>query len=138
MDRAERLAFNALPAALTDETWGNVYVQQANSVLVGRAKASLHTASDSPSAAGADEGLGSAAAAWDIRRRWRQRRHHGTAAAAAAAAVGVPGEWSGVTMGVGPGRYCSPRHPTAHSQGTSGHAREEEAAEQLTPRMSTQ
>jgi hypothetical protein len=36
MDRVERLAFNALPAALTDDMWGNVYVQQANSVVAGR------------------------------------------------------------------------------------------------------
>jgi hypothetical protein len=46
--------------------WGNVYVQQANSVLAGRAQAASHTATNSPSAAGADEGLGSAAAARDI------------------------------------------------------------------------
>ena len=31
MDRIERLAFNALPAALTADMWTHVYVQQANS-----------------------------------------------------------------------------------------------------------
>ena len=36
MDRVERLAFNALPAALTSDMWTHVYVQQANSVFAGR------------------------------------------------------------------------------------------------------
>lgn len=36
MDRVERLAFNALPAALTADMWTHVYVQQANSVFAGR------------------------------------------------------------------------------------------------------
>ena len=35
MDRVERLAFNALPAALTADMWTHVYVQQANSVFAG-------------------------------------------------------------------------------------------------------
>ena len=35
MDRVERLAFNALPAALTADMWTHVYVQQANSVYAG-------------------------------------------------------------------------------------------------------
>ena len=35
MDRVERLAFNALPAALTGDMWTHVYVQQANSVYAG-------------------------------------------------------------------------------------------------------
>eukprot|EP00966_Prymnesium_polylepis_P282758 6533429-Prymnesium_polylepis.2 len=35
MDRVERLAFNALPAALTGDMWTHVYVQQANSVFAG-------------------------------------------------------------------------------------------------------
>ena len=35
MDRVERLAFNALPAALTADMWSHVYVQQANSVYAG-------------------------------------------------------------------------------------------------------
>jgi len=34
-DRLEALAFNALPAALTDDMWTHVYVQQANSVFAG-------------------------------------------------------------------------------------------------------
>jgi hypothetical protein len=34
-DRVERLAFNALPAALTGDMWTHVYVQQANSVFAG-------------------------------------------------------------------------------------------------------
>ena len=34
-DRVERLAFNALPAALTADMWTHVYVQQANSVFAG-------------------------------------------------------------------------------------------------------
>ena len=38
MDRVERLAFNALPAALTADMWTHVYVQQANSVFAGRTK----------------------------------------------------------------------------------------------------
>jgi len=33
--RLEALAFNALPAALTDDMWTHVYVQQANSVFAG-------------------------------------------------------------------------------------------------------
>lgn len=36
MDRIERLAFNAMPAALTGDMWANVYVQQANSVFAGK------------------------------------------------------------------------------------------------------
>ena len=36
MDRVERLAFNAMPAALTADMWTHVYVQQANSVFAGR------------------------------------------------------------------------------------------------------
>jgi len=36
MDRVERLAFNAMPASLTGDMWGNVYIQQANSVFAGR------------------------------------------------------------------------------------------------------
>ena len=35
MDRVERLAFNALPAALTADMWTHVYVQQPNSVYAG-------------------------------------------------------------------------------------------------------
>ena len=35
MDRVERLAFNALPGALTGDMWTHVYVQQANSVHAG-------------------------------------------------------------------------------------------------------
>eukprot|EP00935_MAST-01C_sp_MAST-1C-sp1_P002809 g2809.t1 len=35
MDIVERLAFNALPAALTADMWTHVYVQQANSVFAG-------------------------------------------------------------------------------------------------------
>ena len=35
MDRVERLAFNALPGALTGDMWTHVYVQQANSVFAG-------------------------------------------------------------------------------------------------------
>jgi hypothetical protein len=35
MDRVERLAFNAMPAALTADMWTHVYVQQANSVFAG-------------------------------------------------------------------------------------------------------
>jgi len=38
IDRAERLAFNALPAALTADMWTHVYVQQANSVFAGVTK----------------------------------------------------------------------------------------------------
>ena len=38
MDRVERLAFNALPAALTADMWTHVYVQQANSVFAGRSR----------------------------------------------------------------------------------------------------
>ena len=38
IDRAERLAFNALPASLTADMWTHVYVQQANSVFAGRTK----------------------------------------------------------------------------------------------------
>ena len=38
MDRVERLGFNALAAALTDDMWTHVYVQQANSVFAGRTK----------------------------------------------------------------------------------------------------
>ena len=34
-DLVERLAFNALPAALTADMWTHVYVQQANSVFAG-------------------------------------------------------------------------------------------------------
>ena len=34
-DRVERLAFNALPAALTGDMWTHVYVHQANSVFAG-------------------------------------------------------------------------------------------------------
>ena len=34
-DRVERLAFNALPAALTGDMWTHVYVQQANSIYAG-------------------------------------------------------------------------------------------------------
>ena len=34
-DRVERLAFNALPAALTADMWTHVYVQQANSIWLG-------------------------------------------------------------------------------------------------------
>ena len=37
-DRVERLAFNALPAALTADMWTHVYVQQANSVFAGKTK----------------------------------------------------------------------------------------------------
>ena len=36
MDRVERMAFNAMPAALTADMWTHVYVQQANSVFAGR------------------------------------------------------------------------------------------------------
>lgn len=36
MDRVERLGLNALPAALTDDMWAHVYVQQANSVFAGK------------------------------------------------------------------------------------------------------
>ena len=36
MDRVERLAFNAMPAALTADMWTHVYVQQSNSVFAGR------------------------------------------------------------------------------------------------------
>ena len=36
MDRIERLAFNAMPAALTADMWTHVYVQNANSVFAGR------------------------------------------------------------------------------------------------------
>ena len=39
MDRVERLAFNAMPAALDAEMWTNVYVQQANSVFAGNSPA---------------------------------------------------------------------------------------------------
>eukprot|EP00041_Stephanoeca_diplocostata_P033227 m.1093373 g.1093373 ORF g.1093373 m.1093373 type:complete len:968 (+) comp24297_c0_seq3:111-3014(+) len=35
MDRVERLAFNAMPGALTADMWTHVYVQQANSVFAG-------------------------------------------------------------------------------------------------------
>ena len=35
MDRVERIAFNALPAALTADMWSHVYVHQANSVYAG-------------------------------------------------------------------------------------------------------
>ena len=35
MDRVERMAFNAMPAALTADMWTHVYVQQANSVFAG-------------------------------------------------------------------------------------------------------
>ena len=38
IDRVERLAFNALPAALTGDMWTHVYVQQANSVFAGKTK----------------------------------------------------------------------------------------------------
>ena len=38
IDRAERLAFNAIPAALTADMWTHVYVQQANSVFAGKTK----------------------------------------------------------------------------------------------------
>jgi hypothetical protein len=38
MDRVERLGLNALPAALTDDIWAHVYVQQANSVFAGKTK----------------------------------------------------------------------------------------------------
>ena len=43
-DRVERLAFNALPAALTGDMWTHVYVQQANSVFAGvsHPKAAAH------------------------------------------------------------------------------------------------
>jgi hypothetical protein len=43
MDRVERLAFNALPAALTADMWSHVYVQQANSVFAGRTKPNAST-----------------------------------------------------------------------------------------------
>jgi hypothetical protein len=36
IDRAERLAFNALPAALTSDMWTHVYVQQAPPQSLGR------------------------------------------------------------------------------------------------------
>jgi hypothetical protein len=35
-DRAELLVFNALPAAMSPDMWGRVYLQQANMVGVGR------------------------------------------------------------------------------------------------------
>ena len=38
MDRVERMAFNAMPAALTADMWTHVYVQQANSVFAGNTK----------------------------------------------------------------------------------------------------
>lgn len=38
MDRVERLAFNAMPGALTADMWTHVYVQQANSVFAGNTK----------------------------------------------------------------------------------------------------
>jgi len=38
MDRVERLAFNAMPAALAGDMWTHVYVQQSNSVFAGRTK----------------------------------------------------------------------------------------------------
>ena len=37
MDRVERMAFNAMPAALTADMWTHVYVQQANSVVSSQA-----------------------------------------------------------------------------------------------------
>ena len=54
-DRVERLAFNALPAALTADMWTHVYVQQANSVFAGRtAPTDGATMGDTPS--GEDSG----------------------------------------------------------------------------------
>ena len=46
MDRVERLAFNALPAALTSDMWAHVYVQNANSVFAGRTHPSDDTDRD--------------------------------------------------------------------------------------------
>jgi len=60
MDRVERLAFNALPAALTADMWTHVYVQQANSVYAGvthprSTRATHHTrAHDAASSAARD------------------------------------------------------------------------------------
>eukprot|EP00854_Cymbomonas_tetramitiformis_P005362 gene5362-6506_t len=73
LDRAERLAFNGLPAALTADMWTHVYVQQANSVFAGRS----HPASGATTPAGPGEsGSTSEPARWMGSRGLLARARH--------------------------------------------------------------